>query len=479
MDAARYRLDPAATSGPVLSILAALLLAAPASAGTIAVTTTFDELDGAAPCSLREAIKTANDDADSGGCTDTSPVAADKVVLGSGDYSLSRLDVDEDLNVAGDLDVREDLTIAGAGAALTGIDGNGGTTGERTLQVISSTLTLSKVTVLGGKTDSNGGGIDSYFGTLKLYDTVVSGNVGGGGGGIFATGATLVRSTVSGNIATYGGGGISADGGLTLTDSTVSGNRAESGGGGIYAYGGGMLTRSTVSGNTAGGPGGGVFAYHLKLVASTVSDNAAIGTNGGGGLAGDDLRLDDSTVRRNRSATTGGGITTVSSTEGITVSRSTVADNDAIGHGGGIYFNSPGTLYVINSTLRATTPQAYGGGRRDDEGTTISAARRSTGTSPTGVGSATVRHGDREPAEHDHVRQPRPDGRPRVPRLVLRGRRAACVSHGYNVAAATPGCFGRAGDRRPDASPTRGWRMLADNGGRDAHPACCSAAARR
>ena len=83
------------------------------------MTTTFDELDGApdATCSLREAISTANADADVGGCVDQNNAAADTVSLSGGDYGLTRTGPLDNDNTAGDLDVIGTLTIKGVGAA--------------------------------------------------------------------------------------------------------------------------------------------------------------------------------------------------------------------------------------------------------------------------------------------------------------------------------------------------------------------------
>src|SRR5829696_4539201 len=176
-------------AGLLVVALVALSLSATASAGTISVTTTFDQLDGSAPCSLREAVNTANADANSGGCIDANPAAADTIKLGGGDYNLQRAGV-EDANASGDLDVTESLTIAGAGADLSGIDGNGAITGDRVLQVTSGTLTISGLTVHDGSTTSSGGGIAAEApAALKLTDSTVSGNEAVGfhsGGGIWA-----------------------------------------------------------------------------------------------------------------------------------------------------------------------------------------------------------------------------------------------------------------------------------------------------
>jgi CSLREA domain-containing protein len=144
-----YRPRWGVSAGLLVVVLFALALSAPASAGTISVTTTFDIVDGAAPCSLREAVNTANADANSGGCTDANPAAADTIKLAGGDYKL-QLSGSEDANASGDLDVTESLTIAGAGADATGIDGNGAITFGRVLEVTSGTLTISGLTVHDG-----------------------------------------------------------------------------------------------------------------------------------------------------------------------------------------------------------------------------------------------------------------------------------------------------------------------------------------
>src|SRR3954454_4182175 len=148
----RYRPGWAMSAGLLVGALFALSLPPVASAGTIPVTTTLDQLDGSAPCSLREAVFTANQDADTGGCTDPNPAAADTIKLAGGDYNLQRPGVD-DANNFGDLDVFGSLTIAGAGVDDSGIDANGT---DRVLQVSAGTLTISGLTVHGGS--STGGG---------------------------------------------------------------------------------------------------------------------------------------------------------------------------------------------------------------------------------------------------------------------------------------------------------------------------------
>jgi CSLREA domain-containing protein len=393
------------SAGLLVVVLFALSLSARASAGTISVTTTFDQLDGSAPCSLREAVDTANADANGGGCTDANPASADTIKLAGGDYNLQRAGV-EDANASGDLDVTESLTIAGAGADVTGIDGNGAITGDRVLQVSSGTLTISGLTVHDGFSPA-GGGVQGASGTmLKLINSAVSGNnAGARGGGIWADTATLTGSTVSNNDTGPGGrgGGIYATT-AKLANSTVSGNEVVGSANGSPGFGGGIfattatLTNSTVSGNEAGGSGsgfddgGGIYASTATLTDSAVSDNNAVRFGGGifattatltgstvsgntvrrfggGGIASlGAATLTNSTVKRNSAGTEGGGIYT--EVGSLTVTRSTVADNDSTNNGGGIFFTSPGTLNVTNSTLSGNESAAWGGALSTDEGTT-------------------------------------------------------------------------------------------------------------
>jgi CSLREA domain-containing protein len=512
-------------AGLLVVVLVALSLAPVASAGTISVTTTVDQLDGSAPCSLREAVNTANQDVDSGGCTDANPAAADTIKLAPGDYNLERPGID-DGNAVGDLDVFGSLTIAGVGAAESGIDGNGAITGDRVLQAFAGTLTILGLTVHGGSSTNGapGGGIAAPGGEpLVLINSTVSGNnahgPGGGiytpgpatltnstvnfndsasigGGGIYAGTATLTNSTVSGNSYNSGpggpggpGGGIFAAGTATLTNSTVSGNNvagAGSAGGGIYANTA-RLTNSTVSGNHADAVGGGVFAPTATLTNSTVSGNDS---NTGGGIYGTGTltgstvsgnkasgrgggiygagSLTDSTIRGNEAGLEGGGIDTESGS--LTVSHSTVADNDSINNGGGIFFTSPGTLNVIDSTLSGNESAAWGGALSTDEGTTnlqSATINRNVADSDlagfAGSGGGLDRFGTAAVRIRNTILAGNIDrsASPKNPDWNCNG---GVVSQGYNLLSSTAGCTVAPASGDQTAAPA--LAPLADNGGK-------------
>ncbi|MGB2823648.1 MAG: right-handed parallel beta-helix repeat-containing protein, partial [Phycisphaerae bacterium] len=195
---------------------------------------------------------------------------------------------------------------------------------SRVMVIGGGVVSLTGLTLTGGSTTSNGGGIYKG-GTLTLNTSTVSGNSATGtyayGGGIYTDSGTLtlINSTVSGNWASGSyacGGGIYIDSGtLMLSNSTVSGNSAGKRGGGIYnLYGTLTLNNTTVSGNSATectGPysgGGGICNYYgtLTLNNSTVSGNSAAGSNGDGGgiynYSSDGLTLSNSIVALNDAA---------------------------------------------------------------------------------------------------------------------------------------------------------------------------------
>jgi parallel beta-helix repeat protein len=160
--------------------------------------------------------------------------AADTIVLSGGRYDLSRAGAGEDAAATGDLDVAGDLTIIGAGSGTTIIDANHI---DRVLDVLAgSSLDIEDVTVAGGSTSGDGGGIHSHGTSLRVTRGTVTHNSGDRGGGIYDyNGAvTVTQSTISENTASQGAGLYQyVDGTLDVLDSTISDNQslASDGGG--------------------------------------------------------------------------------------------------------------------------------------------------------------------------------------------------------------------------------------------------------
>src|SRR5262249_43092299 len=147
--------------------------------------------------------------------------------------------------LTGDLDISAPVTIKGAGAGSTVIDANGL---DRAFDVHSCTVTLSGMTIQGGRVSSSGRGISPLLGE---------------GGAILNSGTlTVTNCVISGNYAILTGGAIENGGTLTVNNSILSGNSAGKYGGGIFNYGGsgGTVTviSSTLSGNHAV-YGGGIY----------------------------------------------------------------------------------------------------------------------------------------------------------------------------------------------------------------------------
>ena len=301
--------------GPALTI-AATLEVAPA-----AVDIANDGL-----CSLPEAIRNANADAqvDNSDCPAGS--GADTVLLASGsNYTFLSADAVLDHNALPLID--STLLIDGRGATLERsstlgcvLDGNRAPADFRLLQANQpAELTLRDLSLRGGCADGTGtqandGGAISFRGTTL----------------------TLERVTVEGNQAFDKSGGLDIDGtsgAVTIVDSSFRNNH---GGGGAGAIGNTSpqmtIVGSTISGNSSGGQGGGGIGNFdtLTLRNSTVSGNSSTGQGGGGiGNAGV-MTIENATIVGNSvtGALGGGGIGNASS---LTIKNSIVAENGAGG----------------------------------------------------------------------------------------------------------------------------------------------------
>ena len=255
----------------------------------------------------------------------------------------------------GELVIKKSLTISAPASGIT-VRRRSTDPAFRILRIVSAvTVSLTNLTLRGGKIiDQPGGGIIN-FGSLAL-----------------------TRCTVTDNLAPHGGG-IESHGPLTLTNSTLANNS----GGGVENHNNATLTikHSTVTRNL--GVGVTNIGSTLVVLNSTVSDNSGTGVavnrgmstlttarivgnkRGGIRVAVGDMTVTKSTVARNLS-TDGGGIANFGGN--LTITNTTVTGNSATGHGGGIY-NTTGdpngrgsaSLTLTNSTVSGNSA-AVGGG---------------------------------------------------------------------------------------------------------------------
>ena len=246
-------------------------------------------------------------------------------------------------------------------------------------------VSITGLTITGGVSPDDGGGIQNVDGDLVLTRVIVSGNrtdLSDEGGGIYSEDGqlTLNESVVSDNFGDENGGGIySIDGAVILINSSVIDNVTGSfgDGGGIYSNTGDvLLDNSSVSGNSTGtiGDGGGIFSLsgNVTLNDSRVNDNVTNGSSGDGGgifARSGDVSLTNSSVDNNTtgSSADGGGISTVGGN--VTLIESTVNNNFAgeNSEGGGI-FTSGGDVTLTDSSVSNNSAGRDGGGIHTSSG---------------------------------------------------------------------------------------------------------------
>jgi hypothetical protein len=309
----------------VATMLAGLLVAAPAGAATITVNTTSDVLTEGGLCSLRQAIETVNGAGD--GACGTASADANTIVLGANTYQLDRSGliffkevpagcISTSLerptnNSGGELAIAEgvkELTIEGAGPGQTILDAC--KLGDRALQVMpGASVTLKGLTITNahaqdGAEGTNGttngqqggaagagadGGAILNEGNLTLADTAIMGNHAGDGG----KGGKGGPLGGSGGVAGPGGsgGGIVSTGTLAVSGSTISENLAGNGGDGGEATVGGTAEgqkgnggSGATGGNGGGGAGianfGGTATIETSAITANVAGNGGFGSNG-------------------------------------------------------------------------------------------------------------------------------------------------------------------------------------------------------
>jgi hypothetical protein len=230
-------------------------------------------------------------------------------------------------------DLSRDITIKGLGPSHSTVqrDASAARFGIFTVDA-GETVSLSGLTIAGGDSSGNGGGVDN-FGTVTVSNSTFTGNSASEGGGQNNESggtATVSNSTFTSNSAGFGGG-LENFGTARVSGSLFIGNSAtasnDSGGGGLLNAGDGTVTveGSTFTGNSAAYGGG------LENVAmATVSGSLFTGNSAavvGGGLANGSsgtLQVSDSAITDNSAALDGGGIANIGT---LTLSGNLIVDN--------------------------------------------------------------------------------------------------------------------------------------------------------
>ena len=320
--------------------------------------------DQLADANLREAIETAGTTAEN-----------DLIVLRTTDshntITLSGMELGIDINAS----QYGSVTIVSFGTGSLTLDAN---EESRVLNITNSTVALAGLTITGGKTTGNGGGIYNS-GILTATDCTISGNsVYNGipsGGGIHNSGMLILSScTISDNSTADAGfgSGIYNDGEMTIINGTISGNTAAAQGGGIYNGGLLTITNSSITENSSHSisHGGGIYNNlngSVTITSSTISGNSVIGTSNysyGGGICNTGLMsVTNSTITKNWAAgaaySNGGGIYNNTT---LTVTDCVISENSADWGGGSLYNDLDGEMTITGSMIFASTASSYGGG---------------------------------------------------------------------------------------------------------------------
>ena len=214
-------------------------------AGPLVVNTTIDGLGSpSGDLSLRQAINLAN--VLTGGATIkfNTPIYTvnQTIILTAGQLALT--------NTTGP------ITIDGPGSGRLTVSGNDL---SRVFQVDSGvTAAISGLTITGGSTTGDGGGLNNE-GDTTLTDVEVNGNTANDGGAIFNSGALIAVGLIVDDNQALDGGGIDNSGTATIVAASVSENTAGHDGGGIDNSGSLAISLSSITGNTALADGGGLF----------------------------------------------------------------------------------------------------------------------------------------------------------------------------------------------------------------------------
>jgi hypothetical protein len=261
------------------------------------------------------------------------------------------------------------------------IDGSGSTT-QSVVTIPEGTfdVVLDGLTVTGGDTTDNGGGVVIWSdGTVIIANSVITGNMSSGdGGGIAAYGLTLTMQNVvvannqAGELIPPGnGGGLYFRNGVqaTLTSVQVYSNTAVEGGGGIKVDDPGtsvVISDTQIYSNTAlgyggapvvGGGGIGVSQGSLSLSNSSVLANAAPNNEGGGIHVSDGGSADvvDSIIVDNLTKDHGGAVSTGQATVNLT--NVLITGNETTSDNGNVLAVNESDVTIINSTISDNNPQ--------------------------------------------------------------------------------------------------------------------------
>jgi hypothetical protein len=205
-------------------------------------------------------------------------------------------------------------------------------------------------------------------GVTSLENSIVRDSDTGFNGAIHNLGTLrVIRSIIADNFGGHQGGGIlnsgrgdfmgsTADGNVLVENSTIARNGSADGGG-IFNYGSLIVKNSAIIDNHSDccQPGGGILNLggSVEIVNSTIAKNSAGGAlgDGGGGLfnsGGGQVSITNSTIRENETFEGGGGI----ENDGGTVRlQNTIVAGNTVGSGGSVRSDCIGTITSLGNNF--------------------------------------------------------------------------------------------------------------------------------
>lgn len=268
------------------------------------------------------------------------------------------------------------LTFAGAGPAMTIVDGGSAT---QLFSGTSSTLTISGMTLRNGRAPA-GGAIRAA--AVVALDSVFRDNASstGSGGAIFTDVATISGSTFAGNVAEGGAsaGAVWATGSADVSNSIFASNSAHDGGALVTASATISGSRFTANhADAATGYGGALHTGFLTIVGSTFNANTA--QLGGAVSSSWETTIANSTFSGNTAYLVGGALEVGTS---LSLANATFS-GDRAPIGAAFRMAAHNAATVRNTIIAEAAPVACGGSVISDGGGNVTTDARCGFTAPT------------------------------------------------------------------------------------------------
>jgi predicted outer membrane repeat protein len=250
--------------------------------------------------------------------------------------------------------------------------GNGGAIYDSGSSLTLTSLLVNQNTAVAG----SGGGIYSEGPvSLTLTNVNVLQNVSRASGGGIHTKSSIILTgcQVSQNTANSNAGGIIADANsatlVSITSSTLNQNVSSSSGGALYHAASGasiMLTNVQMNENRSSSSGGAIHIEESDVTATLndvqMDDNVSTNSNAGSlyfNGSASPLRMTNVRMRRNRSRLSGGA---VYADGPVTLTNCDISQNTCgSGNAGAVYMNSGNSLSVTSSTISQNQSPSSGG----------------------------------------------------------------------------------------------------------------------